>query len=141
MRDKPHAVVFTTRQSQKVKNRTLLSFLHYKKDAGIPGPYVILPLEYAIKREWTSLSAFDQKVKMEQQLQHLQQIPGIVPLREMLEFTNEVHLYHPSKEYRGGWDRDSIRYYPYPCQNFNCGICYMLHDFGKEIKYKEFLGA
>ena len=137
MRDKPHAIVFTTRQSQK-SNRPLLSFLHYRK-ASVIEPYTILPLEYSVKQDWTSLSASDQKVKMEQ-LQHLQQIPGIVPLREMLEFTNEVHLYHPSKEYSGSWG-DSIRYYPYPCHNYNCSICYTLHEFGKEIKYKEFFGA
>ena len=74
-------------------------FLHYFKDSRINSDYIILPLEYAIRRDWSSLSASEQQQKMEALEQR--QIPGIVPIREMLELTNEADLIHPAKEHNG----------------------------------------
>lgn len=103
------------------------------------GNYVVLPMQLKVKRfQFASsedLSLWEEESK-EEGITFVGSIPGIVPLREILEKTGEDGLLHQASSDRGD---EQIReaavtatttdyeehFFPSgPCGHYECGVCY-----------------
>ena len=140
-KDKPHAIIVGTK-AVKSGNKRRPYFMHWFKDSMINGDYQILPLQFGLRREWSTLSAREQELKMEQQQQqnNIPRIKGQVPMREILQASGEENMLHPSREYNGPYGQ-SIRFTPGDCMKWNCSLCFSLTRFHEPIKYARFFGA
>lgn len=132
--DKPQAIIVGQRNTEHAKDKP--RFMHYFKESRINSHSVILPLEFRVHRNYSNLSASEEKKKK----QPIEQIPGIAPIREMLEAAGESHLLHPSKEY-DQIGKSGVMHIPQECMKWNCSICYSMMHFNEPIKYAAFFGG